>query len=77
MRGIHWGQGYNRPTGCSVVKAPHATFKFFLALALNVTDQLHVSAALALSFCFAPIFLLCFFLSSRLFTAFFLTIFTR
>ena len=23
------GQGYNRPTGCSAVKAPHATFNFF------------------------------------------------
>ena len=24
MRGTHWGQGYNRPTGCSAEKAPHA-----------------------------------------------------
>ena len=23
------GQGYNRPTGCSAKKAPHATFNFF------------------------------------------------
>ena len=23
------GQGYNRPTGCSAGKAPHATFKLF------------------------------------------------
>ena len=29
MRGTHWGQGYNRPTGCSAEKAPHATFNFF------------------------------------------------
>jgi len=29
MRGTHWGQGYNRPTGCSTEKAPHATFNFF------------------------------------------------
>ena len=28
MRGTHWGQGYNRPTGCSAEKAPHATFNF-------------------------------------------------
>ena len=27
MRGTHWGQGYNRPTGCSAEKVPHATFK--------------------------------------------------
>ena len=26
MRGTHWGQGYNRPTGCSGEKAPHVTF---------------------------------------------------
>ena len=30
MRGKHWGQGYNRPTGCSADKAPHATFKIYL-----------------------------------------------
>jgi len=29
MRGTHWGQWYNRPTGCSAVKAPHANFNFF------------------------------------------------
>ena len=28
MRGTHWSQGYNRPTGCSAEKPPHATFKF-------------------------------------------------
>ena len=26
MRGTHWGQGYNRPTGCNAEKASHATF---------------------------------------------------
>ena len=26
MKGTYWVQGYNRPTGCSVEKAPHATF---------------------------------------------------
>ena len=30
LRGTHWGQGYNRPTGYSAEKAPHATFNFFL-----------------------------------------------
>jgi len=30
LRGTHWGQGYNRPTGCSIEKAPHATFNIFL-----------------------------------------------
>ena len=30
MRGTQWGQGYNRPTGCSAEKALHATFNFFL-----------------------------------------------
>jgi hypothetical protein len=33
MRGTHWGgggQGYNRPTGCSAEKAPHATFNLFV-----------------------------------------------
>jgi hypothetical protein len=34
MRGTHWGQGYNRPTGCSAEKAPHATF-FPLSAQLN------------------------------------------
>jgi hypothetical protein len=29
MRGTHWGQGYNRPTGRSAEKTPHATFNFF------------------------------------------------
>jgi len=29
MRRTHWGQGYNRPTGCSAEKATHATFNFF------------------------------------------------
>ena len=29
MRGTHWGQGYNRPTGCSAEKAPHATPNLF------------------------------------------------
>jgi hypothetical protein len=28
MRGTHWGQGYNRPTGCSAEKAPQATANF-------------------------------------------------
>jgi hypothetical protein len=28
MRGNQWEQGYNRPTGCSAEKAPHATFNF-------------------------------------------------
>ena len=32
MRGTHWGQGYNRPTGCSAGKAPHATFNFLTHL---------------------------------------------
>ena len=26
--GTHWGQGYNRPTGCSAEKAPHSTCNF-------------------------------------------------
>ena len=29
MKGTQWGQGYNRLTGCSAEKAPHATFNFF------------------------------------------------
>ena len=28
MRGTHWGQGYNRPTGRSAEKSPHETFNF-------------------------------------------------
>ena len=28
MRETHWGQGYNRPTGCSAEKAQHATINF-------------------------------------------------
>ena len=28
MRGTQWEQGYNRPTGCSAEKTPHATFNF-------------------------------------------------
>jgi hypothetical protein len=33
MRGTHWGQGYNRPTGCSAEKSPYATF--------NPTNERH------------------------------------
>ena len=29
MKGTQWGQGYNRPTGCSAEKPPHATFNFY------------------------------------------------
>ena len=32
MRGTHWGQGYNRPIGCSAVKTPQATFNFLTFL---------------------------------------------
>ena len=32
MRGTQWGQGYNRPTGCSAEKVPHATFDLFYLL---------------------------------------------
>ena len=31
------GQGYNRPTGCSAEKAPHATFNFFFTESVIVT----------------------------------------
>jgi len=40
MRGTHWGQGYNRPTGCSGKKAPHATFNFFFNFIVTGVDYL-------------------------------------
>ena len=47
MRGTHWGQGYNRPTGCSAEKAPHAIFNF------NTTDtSLHNLTICTVIFCF-------------------------
>ena len=37
MRGTHWGQGYNRPTGCNAEKVPHATFIFnFLSIIMKL-----------------------------------------
>jgi len=44
MRGTHWGQGYNRPTGCSAEKAPHVTFKPWHEM--GVRGQLHGPTAL-------------------------------
>jgi len=38
MRGTHWGQGYNRPTGCSAEKAPHATFIYLYIVKVLCTD---------------------------------------
>ena len=53
MTRTHWGQGYNRPTGCSAEKAPHATFTFFCIdnnQELFIQDRFNITCPFLLKF---------------------------
>ena len=49
MRRTHWGQGYNRPTGCSGENSPHATFTVWLGVNYDI------SSFKSLAFCSLPL----------------------
>jgi hypothetical protein len=49
MRGTQGGQGYNRPTGCSAEKAPHANF--FISAFSSCSHLYFLSCVITLSVC--------------------------
>jgi hypothetical protein len=50
------GQGYNRPTGCSAEKAPHATFTFFTTEINRVTSLAQETTELQPKVCLAVVY---------------------